>query len=267
MRTRCFTAIAGSMIVLGVQNGAKAGDGCPLDHFAIGQLGGEGSHTGQLFADVEELYTIHDDGPPSTKPFPSHYPLNYSWYYDAYVNGEPGSEAIEPESDPVHALAGERLVDYDIWLEIVDLSGNLYVGVEGTWYSQGQRIHLSNVPYHHVHMDYWMWASAYEEDALIYAVYRLVDDKDDGARYEPSAEFWVVFTRPVPGDFDRDGHIDADDRDHFESCATGPEVPQEDPTCEDADLDEDGDVDHSDFGLLQRCMSGPDGHPDPRLAE
>jgi hypothetical protein len=266
MRTKPFPMLIVTATLLATVNAARAGHGCPLDHFAIGQLGGEGSHTGQLFADVEELYTIHIDGPPSTKPYASHYPLNYVWYYEAYVNGEPGTEEIEYEDDPVHALAGERLVDYDIWLEIVDISDNFWIGYGGNWYTAGDRIHLSSVQWHHLHMDYWIYESVYDEDKMLYVVYRLVDDLADGQQYDPSDEFWVVFNAPVPGDFNADSHIDQDDLDHFETCATGPAVPQEDPACQDADLDEDSDVDQSDFGLFQRCLSGPDDHPDPRCA-
>jgi hypothetical protein len=55
-----------------------------------------------------------------------------------------------------------------------------------------------------------------------------------------------------------DGHVDADDFEHFQSCASGPNIPQNDPDCQDADLDNDSDIDQEDFGLFQRCYSGPD---------
>ncbi|MFH1109131.1 MAG: hypothetical protein V1790_08060 [Planctomycetota bacterium] len=211
---------------------------------------------GQLFADVEELYLTHAE-----KPYRSHYPLNYSWYYDAYVNGEPGSEQIE--NDPEHELSGTPTVTYDIWLEVVDLSYGFYVGSEGTWYNEGDRMHLSNVPYHHVHVNYWIWGASYDEDQLIYAVFRLIDQR---GRYGTSDDFWVVFNRPVPGDFDANGHIEGEDFGHLCAALTGPGTPQENPRYEDADLDGDLDVDLADSAVFQRCYSGSEDHPDPRCA-
>lgn len=67
----------------------------------------------------------------------------------------------------------------------------------------------------------------------------------------------------VPGDFDGDIDVDADDFGQLQSCMTGPNVPQNDPACEGTDLDEDGDVDQSDFGLFQGCLSGPGEFGDP----
>ena len=137
------------------------------------------------------------------------------------------------------------------------------MGSEGTWYYEGDRIHLSNVPYHHVHVEYWIYAADYEEDKVIYAVYRLIDERE---HYEASEEFWVVFNRPVPGDFDADGYIDGDDFEHFYYARTAPDVPQDLPQYEDADLDGDRDVDLEDFAVFQRCYSGSEKHPDPRCA-
>ncbi len=243
--------VLATMAVLATCRAVCADHGCPLDHFAIGQL------QGQLFADVEELYLTHIE-----KPSRSHYPLNYSWYYDAYVNGEPGSEQIE--NDPEHELVGTPTVTYDIWLEVVALSYGFYVGYSGTWLNEGDLLHLSNVPYHHLHMDYWIWGTSYEEDQLIYAVFRLVDER---GRYETSDEFWVVFNRPVPGDFDANGHIEGEDYGHLSAALTAPGTPQENPQYEDADLDGDSDVDLADFAVFQRRYSGSEGHPDPRCAD
>jgi hypothetical protein len=72
-----------------------------------------------------------------------------------------------------------------------------------------------------------------------------------------------VLVRYVKPDFDQDGDVDGDDTDHFETCASGPAVPQTDPNCLGADFDGDTDVDHEDFAVLQRCLSGPDGLADP----
>jgi subtilisin family serine protease len=70
--------------------------------------------------------------------------------------------------------------------------------------------------------------------------------------------------RLVPGDFDSDGDVDADDLLHLRRCLTGPSIRQTDPDCLSADLDRDGDVDQDDFGIFQRCFSGSGvlGNPD-----
>ncbi len=268
----CFRLIITAVLVAGVRQYAFGQHGCSLDHFAIGQDGGAGSHTGGLIADVSELYGIT-----VRKPYASHYPLNYSASKQAYINGEPGSEET---ANPDQQFAGVAMTDYDLWLEIVEVSDNLWVGAGSSWYTTGGRIRLSSVPYHHVHMNYWVYASVYDTKDLHYAIFRLVDDLADGQQYQPSEEFWVVLNRPVPGDFNADGHIDGDDLDQFETCATGPAVPYDpedlpagctqSPDADGiipADLDRDGDVDQSDFGRLQRCISGPEGHPDPRCAD
>jgi hypothetical protein len=244
---------------------ARAGHGCPKDHFSIGQLGGVGSGTGKLFANVEEFYTIHDDEP-CTKPFASHYPLNLSGSW--YVNTEPGSEEIE--NDPEHELAGTRTIDYNICLKIVDIPDGFVVenmNDPGTYYDVGDCVPLSNYAWHHTHLKYWWYNTYYDEGEMIYVVYRLVDTLEDGQQYDPSDEFWVIFNAPVPGDFNADSYIDQSDLGHFEACATAPGISQDDPACQDADLDEDGDVDQSDFALFQRCISGSSQHVDPRCTE
>ncbi|MCK4659331.1 MAG: hypothetical protein KAV82_07400 [Phycisphaerae bacterium] len=263
MMVRFFWAVFLSTLFAAGTCRAFAGHGCPLDHFAIGQLGGEGSPTGKLFADVGELYLTHDDG---TKPYPSYYRLFNSQIDNAWVNGEPGTEAIE--NDPQHELAGTRQIDYNIWMEVVELSENLYVNHNNHWYFPGESIHLSSQQWHHLHLDYWVYPAAqYDPGKVYYVVYRLVDELEDGQQYSPSDEFWVVFNQAVPGDFDKDGHIDQDDYRHLHEGFTGPDAVQIDPGYEDADLDDDGDVDLADFARLQRCYSGPDAHPDPRRAE
>ena len=231
-----------------------ADGGCPLDHFSIGQLGGRGSSTGRLFADVETLYRATE-----RKPYAGCYPLQES-LYGGYVNGEPGSNLLT--GDPEHELAGTPLVDYDIWLEVVELSPDFYVGYQGTWYVQGDRVHLSEVPGHHLHMDYWVFLEDYAPDRLYYVIYRLLDELDDGQRYQPSEEFWVVFNRPVPGDFNDDGHIDLYDFSRFQT-AFSPTAPDHQM----ADLDGDGGVDLDDYTAWQACLAGPGGHPDPRCAK
>jgi hypothetical protein len=76
----------------------------------------------------------------------------------------------------------------------------------------------------------------------------------------PSALNAVVLTTVLP-DFDADGDVDTADYDHFATCATGPEIAQNSPSCQDTKLDGDADVDQSDFGILQRCFSGEDMAP------
>jgi hypothetical protein len=51
----------------------------------------------------------------------------------------------------------------------------------------------------------------------------------------------------TPGDFNRDGYIDPNDYQHFETCYNGPGLPPSQLGCADADLDHDADVDLSDF--------------------
>ena len=69
----------------------------------------------------------------------------------------------------------------------------------------------------------------------------------------------------IPGDFDRDGDVDTDDRNVFSTCLSGPTIPYADG-CAMADLDGDNDVDQSDFGLIQRCFSGAGKPVDPACA-
>ncbi|HOW73325.1 MAG TPA: right-handed parallel beta-helix repeat-containing protein [Phycisphaerae bacterium] len=70
----------------------------------------------------------------------------------------------------------------------------------------------------------------------------------------------------IPGDFDRDSDIDADDLTAFAGCASGPAIPYAND-CAGADFDEDGDVDQSDFGMLQRCYSEKDKPVSPSCVQ
>ncbi|GEM_PF-1862058 len=67
----------------------------------------------------------------------------------------------------------------------------------------------------------------------------------------------------IPGDFDRDGDVDAGDLQRFATCYTGPAIVQEQTTCGSADVDTDQDVDQADFGLFQVCWSGWNRPADP----
>ncbi len=64
----------------------------------------------------------------------------------------------------------------------------------------------------------------------------------------------AVITR-VPGDFDTDGDIDADDIDAFVDCTTGPRLGPVASECQWADFNDDDDVDMGDFSILQGCIS------------
>ena len=60
----------------------------------------------------------------------------------------------------------------------------------------------------------------------------------------------------IPGDFNHNGAVDAEDLMHLKTCTLGPAVPQLVPECANARLDADDDVDQDDFGIFQRCWSG-----------
>ncbi|GMV95686.1 MAG: hypothetical protein HRF43_19915 [Phycisphaerae bacterium] len=71
----------------------------------------------------------------------------------------------------------------------------------------------------------------------------------------------------VPGDFDRDGDVGTDDRQHLWDCLSGPNIVQTAPGCADADLEgSDGDVDQVEFGIVQACFSGDNVPADPGCA-
>jgi hypothetical protein len=97
------------------------------------------------------------------------------------------------------------------------------------------------------------------------------EDTDGSDGYRAGYRLWVMdydgseflLYRYVKPDFDRDGDVDDDDLDHFETCASGPAVARIDPDCLDPDMDGDTDVDQDDFAVLQRCWSGPEGLAEP----
>lgn len=68
----------------------------------------------------------------------------------------------------------------------------------------------------------------------------------------------------APGDFDRDGDVDANDWALMEPCVSGPGVISDpSPTCGDADFDLDADVDLSDVVAFGECFSGAGVPSDP----
>jgi parallel beta-helix repeat protein len=99
------------------------------------------------------------------------------------------------------------------------------------------------------------------------------DTTDTGSGTAPIVDMGAYEFVPVmPGDFNRDGYVDADDVSILRACGTGPSLPYNPSALPDAepgctltpdvngiiaaDFDADGDVDQVDFAALQRCWSG-----------
>jgi hypothetical protein len=101
----------------------------------------------------------------------------------------------------------------------------------------------------------------------------ILDQEDANAAdgFKAGYRLWImdytgsefVLYRYVKPDFDQNGDVNGDDLTHFEACATGPSVPQENADCLNADFDADNDVDQEDFAVLQRCLAGMEYRPDP----
>ena len=70
----------------------------------------------------------------------------------------------------------------------------------------------------------------------------------------------------IPGDFDRDGDVDALDVGEFVACGSGPAIIPIAPGCEGKRLDGDNDIDQEDFAVLQWCYSGENNPGDPNCA-
>ena len=109
-------------------------------------------------------------------------------------------------------------------------------------------------------------AAAIDDNGVIYVFGGSGPPSGDYTTTVYAFDTWVTGAGPVPGDFDRDGDVDAEDLDHFEGCATGAEAGPPAEGCQVADLDGDDDVDQSDFGILQRCLSGEDVQADLQCA-
>jgi beta-glucanase (GH16 family) len=78
-----------------------------------------------------------------------------------------------------------------------------------------------------------------------------------------------------PGDFDRDGDVDIEDRTAFVGCFGGSDIPWTDPACRFFDTDADDDVDCDDWSSFRQVWSGTPpvaphfaqcGPPPPRRA-
>ena len=134
VRLSMGTALA-SMTSLSAALSAAWGD-CPLDHYFVLQ------ENGQLAVDKRLIYR-HGD------PAEGYYPLTWSPVYGCWSVDQPG---FEDTTDPAHGfppdvqLEGTPNVDYQIWLELLDLAPDLYLQTDdGTWLTQiGDRYNLSD---------------------------------------------------------------------------------------------------------------------------
>jgi hypothetical protein len=186
MRLTIVFAIAGT-ILMGAA-AAPAHPECPLDHYFLLQ------EDGQLAVDKRRIYR-HGD------PAEGYYPLTWSPVYGCWSFGEPG---FSDTSDPAYGFApevqlvGTPNVDYQIWLEIVDISPDLYVQTDdGTWLTEiGDTYNLSDWPEHHVHMQHRAYVPQNPPpECPFYVAYRLVDELGP---YGSTPPFSVVFNAPAP---------------------------------------------------------------------
>jgi len=89
-----------------------------------------------------------------------------------------------------------------------------------------------------------------------------------GGAYSMTGGFWVIPECPaIPADYDGDCDVDAADLAFFDTCWSGPNVPQWGPGCAGVLLDSDADVDQDDFGVFQQCYTGEGKPADPLCAE
>jgi hypothetical protein len=182
MSMRTTTGIAAAIIAsVGGAIPTARGDGCPLDHYVLGQ-----EHR-KLFVDKQQIYR-HGD------PTEGYYPMTWSPVYGCWSFGEPGFAMTE---DQEYALKGAPNVDYQIWFEILDLSPDLAIRTsDGQWITEvGQRYNLSDWPAHHVHMTYRAYIPQEPPpDYPFYVTYRLVDELGPYGSSEP---FICVFMVPA----------------------------------------------------------------------
>lgn len=95
------------------------------------------------------------------------------------------------------------------------------------------------------------------------------DTRGINRAWADSADIICDFSAGIPGDFNNDKHVDADDLAIFIARADGPQISycHQSPTSDcslaadrsnkrQADFDKDCDVDSSDFAIFQRCWSG-----------
>jgi beta-glucanase (GH16 family) len=88
-------------------------------------------------------------------------------------------------------------------------------------------------------------------------------------------EYVRWYVESDPGDFDRDGDVDAEDSNAFAGCFGGSDTGWDDPGCRFFDTDADDDVDCDDWWSFRRLWTGssvfvpyfaPCGSPEPRRA-
>ena len=129
------------------------------------------------------------------------YPMSWS-FYGCWSVGVPGFTDTSDQTygfDSVILLAGTPNVDYQIWLEILDLPPvDFRLKMEdGTILAEvGDRYNLSARNEHHVHITYRAYVPETPPPTDPYWVtFRLVDDF---GQYEASEPFVCVFNAPAP---------------------------------------------------------------------
>jgi hypothetical protein len=161
---------------------------CALDHYFLLQ------DDGKLVIDTQRIYR-HGD------PAEGFYPLTWSPIYACWSVGEPG---FSDTSDPAYGFPPETMfsgvpnVDYQIWLEIVDITPDFYLQTEdGSWLTEiGDSYNLSDLPEHHVHMQYRAYVPQDPPpDCPFHVTYRLIDELGP---YGSTPPFSVVFNAPAP---------------------------------------------------------------------
>lgn len=82
---------------------------------------------------------------------------------------------------------------------------------------------------------------------------------DVNGEVQPSVKVYspITVVRDEQADFDKDGHVDHADYEHFRNCITGPAYTGTlSPTCTPADFTSNGTVDTEDYAYLQEVFTG-----------
>lgn len=248
LTTVMFTAIA----VLSTAHAA-----CPLDHIVIGinpdSVPGTDDDN-KLFAGCLQKY--RRTGTPSYK----------NWYYSLTDNGgpfdypcrigEPGFDCYQNTNsqapytyDPNRYIPGEPKIDYDIYVECIDISPGLR-GVYSEIYqysftidATGQEFNYSffqalNPGAHteHMHFSY----QGQTETQLYWITWRLYDAL---GTFQSSEPFTIVFNvQPLSGDLVVDGFVGPADLAEFAYYWLGTDGSKDNDFYERADTDRDGNV-------------------------
>lgn len=235
---------------------------CPLDHFIIGcnRDGVEGTDDDtQLFIDSRQKYRDSGEIEYANWFYPLHKSIFPSY---SYRLGEPGFDAFQNTNpgaaytyDPNRALAGEPDVDYNIYVECVDMSEGVravhkdypqfIVDSIGQSFSHSTIYHLRDDS--HMHMSY----QAMDGVNLHWITFCLNDSLDDGDKYEPSEPFTIVFnTEPLAGDLVVDGIVDLADLMELSRYWLATDAGLHNDYYERADANRDGIVNLGDFAIL-----------------